>query len=202
MGDTKHNGSHQCGSQTRGAESGGEQGRLQELEGGSASVANHLRRGLQDTSNKQRYNGTDNHAGIGTRPTESSRRQTQQSLGGDSDGPAGGLGYAELSDADSAMRGDNIGTVDGAMADTICGWGQQTWGECGYREVDQDTRPEEIRRNQQATLSDNESDDGGGYAELCVSCDNRTDELRLLGNGVVPATAERAFRTLLAELIP
>ena len=39
-----------------------------------------------------------------------------------------------------------------------------------------------------------------GYAELCVSCDNRTDELRLLGNGVVPATAERAFRTLLNEL--
>jgi len=42
---------------------------------------------------------------------------------------------------------------------------------------------------------------GLGYAELCVSCDNRTDELRLLGNGVVPATAERAFRTLLTELI-
>ncbi len=39
------------------------------------------------------------------------------------------------------------------------------------------------------------------YAELCVTCDNRTDELRLLGNGVVPATAERAFRTLLEELI-
>jgi len=39
------------------------------------------------------------------------------------------------------------------------------------------------------------------YAELQVSCDNRTDELRLLGNGVVPATAERAFRTLLEELI-
>lgn len=33
-------------------------------------------------------------------------------------------------------------------------------------------------------------------AELHVTCDNRTDELRLLGNGVVPATAERAFRTL------
>ena len=29
---------------------------------------------------------------------------------------------------------------------------------------------------------------------------NRTDELRLLGNGVVPATAERAFRTLIKEL--
>ena len=41
---------------------------------------------------------------------------------------------------------------------------------------------------------------GLDYAELCVSCDNRTDELRLLGNGVVPATAERAFRTLIKEL--
>jgi len=38
------------------------------------------------------------------------------------------------------------------------------------------------------------------YAELYTTCDNRTDELRLLGNGVVPATAERAFRTLLKEL--
>ncbi len=38
-------------------------------------------------------------------------------------------------------------------------------------------------------------------AELYTTCDNRTDELRLLGNGVVPATAERAFRTLLTELL-
>jgi hypothetical protein len=30
--------------------------------------------------------------------------------------------------------------------------------------------------------------------------DSRIDELRLLGNGVVPATAERAFRVLSAEL--
>jgi len=41
---------------------------------------------------------------------------------------------------------------------------------------------------------------GLGYAELCRSCDNRTDELRLLGNGVVPATAERAFKTLIKDL--
>jgi len=34
------------------------------------------------------------------------------------------------------------------------------------------------------------------YAELSRSLDNRTDELRLLGNGVVPDTAERAFRQL------
>jgi DNA (cytosine-5)-methyltransferase 1 len=39
------------------------------------------------------------------------------------------------------------------------------------------------------------------YTELYTTCDNRTDELRLLGNGVVPATAERAFRTLIKELI-
>ena len=38
-------------------------------------------------------------------------------------------------------------------------------------------------------------------AELYVSCDNRTDELRLLGNGVVPATAERAFRVLMSQLL-
>jgi hypothetical protein len=41
---------------------------------------------------------------------------------------------------------------------------------------------------------------GLDYAQLCVTCDNRTDELRLLGNGVVPATAERAFRSLMQEL--
>lgn len=41
---------------------------------------------------------------------------------------------------------------------------------------------------------------GLGNAELYVSCDNRTDELRLLGNGVVPDTASRAFFTLLSEL--
>ena len=38
------------------------------------------------------------------------------------------------------------------------------------------------------------------YAELCVAGDSRVDELRLLGNGVVPAVAERAFRVLLTQL--
>ena len=37
--------------------------------------------------------------------------------------------------------------------------------------------------------------------EWMVKSDNRTDELRLLGNGVVPATAERAFRVLLNEVL-
>ncbi len=39
------------------------------------------------------------------------------------------------------------------------------------------------------------------HAVLHISTDNRTDELRLLGNGVVPATAERAFRVLVGELM-
>jgi len=39
-----------------------------------------------------------------------------------------------------------------------------------------------------------------GNAELYESCDNRTDELRMLGNGVVPDTARRAFEILWEEL--
>lgn len=58
-----------------------------------------------------------------------------------------------------------------------------------------------MRQTQPALGRDADGPAGGlGYAELCVSCDNRTDELRLLGNGVVPATAERAFLTLIKEL--
>jgi site-specific DNA-cytosine methylase len=44
------------------------------------------------------------------------------------------------------------------------------------------------------------SSSGLDYAKLCVSNDNRTDELRLLGNGVVPAVAALAFRTLMNQL--
>jgi DNA (cytosine-5)-methyltransferase 1 len=58
------------------------------------------------------------------------------------------------------------------------------------------------RQAQPALGRDADGTAGGlGYAELQVSCDNRTDELRLLGNGVVPATAERAFRILMEEII-
>ena len=36
--------------------------------------------------------------------------------------------------------------------------------------------------------------------QIALMTENYSDELRLLGNGVVPATAERAFTTLLKEL--
>ena len=113
--------------------------------------------------------------------------------------------------------------VDGAgeavMADAIGGWGQQTGSECGSGEVAANSGCQEGSRYQQAVIPDDQGGNAaerqtqpalGGdadgaasgldYAELCVSCDNRTDELRLLGNGVVPATAERAFLTLTREL--
>jgi site-specific DNA-cytosine methylase len=57
-------------------------------------------------------------------------------------------------------------------------------------------------RQAQPSLGRDADGPAGGmdYAELFTTCDNRTDELRLLGNGVVPATAERAFRVLMEEL--
>ena len=59
-----------------------------------------------------------------------------------------------------------------------------------------------VRQTQPPLGGDADGSSGGmDYAELCISCDNRTDELRLLGNGVVPATAERAFRVLIKELL-
>ena len=59
-----------------------------------------------------------------------------------------------------------------------------------------------VQRQTQPPLGGDVDGPAGGldYAQLCVTCDNRTDELRLLGNGVVPATAERAFRSLMQEL--
>jgi DNA (cytosine-5)-methyltransferase 1 len=39
------------------------------------------------------------------------------------------------------------------------------------------------------------------YGELSESVCNRTDEIRMLGNGVVPATAAKAFRTLWSKLV-
>ena len=63
--------------------------------------------------------------------------------------------------------------------------------------------PTECRQTEPALGRDVDGPAGRlDYAELCVSGDNRTDELRLLGNGVVPATAERAFRTFINRLFP
>jgi hypothetical protein len=64
------------------------------------------------------------------------------------------------------------------------------------------TEQQQEQRQTQSALGGDAHGPASGldYAKLSVSCDNRTDELRLLGNGVVPATAALAFKTLLNEL--
>ena len=62
--------------------------------------------------------------------------------------------------------------------------------------------PPRVVSSERSLGGDVDGNSGGlDYAELCVAGDNRTDELRLLGNGVVPATAELAYRTLMRELV-
>jgi len=55
-----------------------------------------------------------------------------------------------------------------------------------------------LSRQTESTLGRNAhgASDWLDYAKLYESCDNRTDELRMLGNGVVPQTASRAFVVL------
>jgi DNA (cytosine-5)-methyltransferase 1 len=70
------------------------------------------------------------------------------------------------------------------------------------RQHDSETGPTGWRQAQPSLGRDIDGPAGGlGYAELCVTYQSRCDELRLLGNGVVPATAERAFRVLINELL-
>ena len=57
--------------------------------------------------------------------------------------------------------------------------------------------PDDIEQYENA----DEDDEVAQYKKLCVSVDNRTDELRLLGNGVVPATATKAFTHLWKDIV-
>ena len=75
------------------------------------------------------------------------------------------------------------------------------WKARGHIDGASTQQQQEQRQTQPALGGDADGPASGmDYAELCSACDNRTDELRLLGNGVVPATAENAFRTLWQEL--
>jgi len=78
---------------------------------------------------------------------------------------------------------------------------RQGQGGSGLQGADSDGG-EDASRQTQPTLGGDAHGrtDRLGDAELYVTCDNRTDELRLLGNGVVPATAALAFQTLWHEL--
>jgi DNA (cytosine-5)-methyltransferase 1 len=125
---------------------------------------------------------------------------------GRSDGDAGGL-CGEIQTAGSCGGGTGVlGNAESEQSSSRDHRGQQgSLGEqeqvqlrgrdCGaLRESNWQTQPP-LGGNPDGTS------DWMDYAELYTTCDNRTDELRLLGNGVVPATAERAFRILLTELL-
>ena len=84
-------------------------------------------------------------------------------------------------------------------------WRRSSNEDNGWRRTAEAGRPNGSKGDRQTQSSLGRDADGLthrlDHAELHVSTDNRTDELRLLGNGVVPATAERAFRVLVGELM-
>lgn len=99
--------------------------------------------------------------------------------------------YGTMDEA-SGIPTDREG-CESAQTDSVAGASRKREGDGGNAAECCETQP--------ALGRDANGPAGGlGYAELCVSCDNPTDELRLLGNGVVPATAERAFRVLIEEI--
>lgn len=110
----------------------------------------------------------------------SKRNEAEPSVGGDSYGTPRGVGHAELSEPDHAAGGGESESRDKQLDDSR---GTEHYGI-----------PSQQWQEDPASWE-------SGYSELCITCDNRTDELRLLGNGVVPATAELAFRTLWEELM-
>ena len=122
----------------------------------------------------QQYQGTDgNNRG-------SAICEAEPSMGGDPNGTFCGVGHAELYKPNHADCGAD--------------------GERGERQLD-DTRGTQLHGIPDQQWSEDPASWESGTPDLYTSCDNRTDELRLLGNGVVPATAELAWRTLFNELI-
>jgi len=128
------------------------------------------------------------------------------------EGSCGSLGYAEgrsngqlttqqqggYSIGGSMQEGGEMGNADhGGQSPSL-----YTRSSCEENRGGENNIEQTESRQTQRTVGRNfdESSRGMGYAELSVTCDNRTDELRLLGNGVVAATATLAFRTLLKEL--
>ena len=106
-------------------------------------------------------------------------------------GSAGSHERSELGDTDLTGSQGNVPTVEPGEREQVH---TEPAARSGTRRDVQGQAEPALGGNSDGLTS------GMGYAELCHAVDNRTDELRLLGNGVVPATAERAFRVLWAEL--
>ena len=136
------------------------------------------------------------HRGTGGNSDEYQECQTQPALGGDSHGPACGLDDAELYTTCENMWNDDDFKYQRrpTMADS-------SNNGCLASETDGAIRgTKSSARRQEESQSSQQSEGSSSFASLYTTCDNRTDELRLLGNGVVPATAALAFRTLLDSI--
>ena len=108
----------------------------------------------------------------------------------------GGQGHVEQADGGASGGVGNAADARRNYSDK-----QDNWTQLPCKRFD-DIRETAFSETQPPLGGDADGPAGGlGYAELCVSCDNRTDELRLLGNGVVPATAALAFRTLMDRFL-
>jgi len=154
---------------------------------------------------KQEQNGSACASGLCCWPNRPGEQQygwepprvVADSHGIDRSAPAEGREHDQQAGSAGEEMADS-GIIDGER------WGARS-GRRLWSEVDVERAGQAINegRKVERTVGGNfnEPPSGMDYAELCVTCDNRTDELRLLGNGVVPATAERAFRTLIKELL-
>lgn len=108
---------------------------------------------------------------------------------------SGDSGHAAF--ANQGLGNAQCPRLDGCAGAGLSGAGRPSGVAAG---ADQENR--ELGQTQPSLGRDSDGPAGGmDYAELCVAGDSRVDELRLLGNGVVPAVAERAFVTLLDELL-
>lgn len=109
------------------------------------------------------------------------------------DGPSEGLGNS--TDRRLGQCNSEIGSVsqfnEGCADTSECSEIEQPMGDSTHGTESR------LGISKLSGLSDSELDE---IREWMVKTDNRTDELRLLGNGVVPATATRAFLTLLEKL--
>jgi len=141
----------------------------------------------------------------GKRCQQNSTLRNQQQTGGTGqiswEGGGKGLGNAESRDGQWSTQGqtghaaqpnEGMGNAENNDGRHMQEWsGALRFELTGWRET-------ESALGRSITRTSDRLD----YAKLCITCDNRTDELRLLGNGVVPATAEKAFRTLLDSVDP
>ena len=173
----------------------------QAQEGRPVEHASHWSNGEQSTEQQGRHSvgGSGEEGAMGNAASDG-RQHDQQSKNGREARTTAESSQCELGDSDHGRLASCLNAGSGTEAD-----------RGGQGDFEQ-TESGQIERSM--GLHSHGTSDGLGHSELSilshqelaeirewmVKCDNRTDELRLLGNGVVPATAERAFRVLMHEL--